>query len=410
MHRALALFAALAPLASARGATTLLQGESGSLAVGGYARMVGGLQELHFEAAPEVPADSVVNHLSLSSAVLRLEWKGTLGDLLSAQVDQRIFLRANSEALPLGGRFGLGTSVVPSRTVNLRTVAYDEDRLLLEHDIDRLALRASLGDFDVTLGRQAITWGISEVFPIADSWTNFSPFELDTTAKRGIDAFRLLYSQSRSLEVEAVVADRGTLKDLSAGLRFATYEPGADFYFALSKQWREFLVSTGVSAAVGAFKLRAEVVEPFDLDGSAFLLPRATAGASWVHPSLTLALEGHFNGTGVVSASEYASHLASSPAIQRGESYLLGRWYAGATATWKISELFHLGLNALCNVKDPSAVLAFALTYQVTQGSELSIGAYQGIGAGALIGLQTQMRSELGAVGGLYYLALASFF
>ena len=411
--RAFTLLALLAPAAPAWGALTLVEGESGSLAMGGYARTLAGIQKLSLELAPGVPSNLFPNHFSQSSTVLRLEWKAALGDHFSAEVHQRVFLRLISETLVFGGeKVGLGASVVPSRTVNLRSVAYDEDRLLLEHDIDRLALRASLGDFDVTLGRQAITWGIAELFPVADLWTNFSPFEVDTTQKRGIDALRVLYARERSLEIEAVLADRGALRDLSGGLRVATYGPGADFYFALAKQWRELLAFAGVSATAGAFKLRVEAAEPFDLDGRRRELspPRASLGVDWLHPSLTLSLEGHYNGTGVLRASEYLAHYQSSPALKRGESYLLGRWYAGASAIWKISELFQLSLVALCNLQDPSWLLAGAWTYQVTQGTELSLGMYQGIGKNPLIKLKSELRSELGSAGGMYYLALSSFF
>jgi len=41
-------------------------------------------------------------------------------------------------------------------------------------------LHLYLDQFDVTLGRQAITWGVAKLFPSADLWSQFSPFELDT--------------------------------------------------------------------------------------------------------------------------------------------------------------------------------------------------------------------------------------
>jgi hypothetical protein len=409
--RALAMLAALAPAAPTWGATVLLDGEGGSLTLGGYARTLAGLEKISIELAPEVPSNLVPNHFSLSTAVLRLEWKAALGDHFSAEIHDRLYLGLTSEALVVGGKkLGLGASIVPTRSVNLRSVIYDEDRLQFEHDIDRLALRASLGDFDITVGRQAITWGLSELFQVADLWTNFSPFELDTTQKRGIDALRVLYSQGRALEVEGVIADRGSVRDLSVGLRVASYGSGADFYFALAKQWREVLAFTGVSATAGAFKLRAEAAEPFNLDRSEYLAPRASVGADWRNANVTLTLEVHYNGTGVLRASEYVSHYQSSTALQHGESYLLGRWYAGAAAVWKISELYQLSLSALANLQDPSSVIAGAFTYQLTQGTELSLGGYQSIGKSPLIKAESELRSELGSAGGMVYLALVSFF
>jgi hypothetical protein len=407
--RALALLAGFALAAPAQGATVLVQDEDGALSLGGYARSVGGLQQLQFATSPAAPAQ-LPDHDGVSATVVRLEWSGRLGDRLSAVVHERAYLRLESETLAFGGqKTGIGASVVPRRSVNLQRVVYNEQRLMLDHDVDALAIRAGVGDFDVVVGRQAITWGVGGLFPVADLWTGFSPFELDTTQKRGIDAVRILYSQGRALELEAVVADRGTARDLSGGLRVATYGAWADGYVAVAKQWRELFAFTGVSATAGAFKLRAELAAPYDLDARAAWLPRASAGVDWLLPSVTLTLEGHFNGTGVARVSEYLVHRRSA-FIQRGESYLLGRWYTGAAASWKMSELFQVAVTALCNVYDPSWAVAGALTYRISQGAELSAGVYQGVGRIPRIQVQPKLGSEFGSIGGVYYLALSTFF
>jgi len=388
---------------------TLVEGERARLSLGGYALMLGGLQEMRFDLAPDAPDPPPPDHLGLSTSVLRLEWKAELGQHVSAEVHQRVFLRVSSEA-PSGEKLGLGASAVPSRTLDLRSVAYDEERLLLEHDLDRLVVRAGLGDFDINLGRQAITWGFASLFPVADLWTTFSPFELDTSQKRGIDALRILYSHSRSLELEGVVADRGSLRDLSAGLRAVTYLSSADIYLAFTKQWRELIVLGGAGAVLGDFKLRAEGAAPYDLDSSVLSRPRASMGVDWLHRKVTLTLEGHYNGTGVPRASDYLTHVTTSAIVARGETYLLGRWYAGAAANWRISELFHFVFTVLGNLRDPSVVLASALTFQLSQETALSLGAFQGLGKIPLIGAVPELRSEFGSAGGLYYLSLSAFF
>jgi hypothetical protein len=384
---------------------------SARLQLGGYVRTLAGIEQLRYQLAPDAAGTGPPDHLGLSATVLRLEWKAALGDRFSAEVHQRVFQRISSESLALGGsRLGLGASVAPRRTLDLRVVAYDEDRLLLEHDLDRLVLRANLGLFDVFLGRQAITWGTGELFPVADLWTTYSPFELDTSQKRGVDALRVLFSQSRAWEIEAVLADRGTLRDLSAGLRVASYRENMDIYFAIAKQWREMLAFAGVAATAGSFKLRAEAAGPYDLDQRDFVRPRLSLATDWLHSEFTLTLEAHYNGTGALQAAQYFTHLATSPALAHGESYLLGRLYTGAAASWKISELFQLTVSGMCNLHDPSALLAAAFTWRLVQETELSFGTFQGIGRSLLVGATPTMRSEFGSYGSLFYLALASYF
>jgi hypothetical protein len=405
----LALLAVTLYAIPARGSLYPGPDEPNRLKLSGYIRTLAGLQQLRDPLVPNMEGTSGADHLGLADTVMRLEWKSTLGNHLTAEVHQRVFQRISSESLTWGGsRIGLGTSVAPKRSVDLRFVAYQEERLLLEHDLDRLVLRGNLGHFDIVLGRQAITWGTGELFPVADLWTTASPFELDTSQKRGIDALRVLFSQSRAWELEAVLADRGTLRDLSAGLRIASYREKLDSYLAIAKQWREILAMAGVATTLGNFKLRVEAVGPFDLDRHDVSPPQLSIATDWLHSRLSLTLEAHYNGTGVRRADLYSSHLATSPAIRNGKSYLLGRLYLGAAAKWTISELFQLTVSGIGNLQDPSVLLAAAFTWRLVQETELALGTFQGIGKS--LGSPQAMRSEYGSVGALYYLALASFF
>ena len=133
-------------------------------------------------------------------------------------------------------------------------------------------------------------------------------------------------------------------------------------------------------------------------------------GADWFHGDLAVSLEAHYNGAGVAQAADYVTHLLTSPVFARGESYFLGRWYAGTAAAWKISELLQIAVTVLGNLRDPSAILAGSVTYQISQETALSLGAFQGIGKTPIIAAVPEMPSEFGAMGGLYYLALSAFF
>lgn len=393
-----------------RAAAALIESEGAALRLGGYARTLAGVHEPNLEVAGGFDAPGATRAQGASANVLRLEWAAALGETVSAEVHQRAFLRASGEGSPAGGpALGVGASTAPRRSLDLRGQAYDGDRLQAEHDLDRLVVRARLGAFDVSVGRQAITWGVSELFAVGDPWNPFSPFELDTSQKRGIDAVRVIYSASRALELEAVVADRGSLRDLSGGVRVASYGSIADLHVAAAKQWEELVAFAGASATVGSLKLRGEAVVPYDTERRVATRPRATLGVDWMRPDLTLTLEGHYGGAGAAHREDYAAHLAS-PLFARGEAYLLGRWYAGAAAGWKVTELLQAALSVVANLQDPSAVLSGAIAYQVSQETELSLGAYRGVGARMLLGPEPRLRSEMGSVGTLYYLALATFF
>ena len=186
--------------------------------LGGYVRSLTGVQDLGY--------DPIVTdrRVAFNGEVIRLKWLVDVDGWIRFNVHNRLQSQYSSSDGG-GGRdvLGFGVSAVPRRSIDLETTLVDEEHLRVWHDLDRLAVTIYSDVVDLTIGRQAITWGISNLFPIADLWAQFSPFELDTEEKPGIDAIRALLYPANGIELDAVLADRGSSGDLSAGIR-ATIE------------------------------------------------------------------------------------------------------------------------------------------------------------------------------------------
>ena len=307
---------------------------------------------------------------------------------------------------------GIGVSAVPGRAVDLESEWIDDERLRLWHDVDRLAVTVYTPAADVTVGRQAITWGMAQLFPVADLWSRFSPYELDTEQKPGVDAVRALAYPADGLEVDAVVADRGEQDDVSAGARATLGLPSGDVYLAGGRLWDEALAVAGASWLFESVKLRAEAAAGRDLDADRWLDPRATVGADWLRGRLTLSGEVHFNGAGADGPAGYLQQLRSET-FARGESYYLGRWYAGVAASWTPgrAERWRLGGSALLNLADGSGALAPVLTWDVGPATTVSLGALLTAGETPAFGAPVpRLRSEYGTYGDLGYTRLSVYF
>ncbi|HSR43184.1 MAG TPA: hypothetical protein VLL48_13445, partial [Longimicrobiales bacterium] len=213
---------------------SLFEGDRSSLGVSGYLRSLTGISDLGYEPP------SGDRRSGFHGDVARVRWRARWGDVAVLEVHDRLQTHITSTEGGLGESVaGFGVSADPGRSVDLEWVWIDDEGLRVWHDLDRLALTVYTPVADVTVGRQAITWGTAVIFPVADLWARFSPFELDTEEKPGVDAVRILAYPKPGLEVDAVVADRGARDDVSAGVRATWSLSAADLYGAAGRLWNQ---------------------------------------------------------------------------------------------------------------------------------------------------------------------------
>ncbi len=349
-----ALLLLLPGLALAR--VPLYEGPTAQLAAAGYVRMFSAAQEQH-----------LLGESALHTTILRAELKLS-DDWGAVEAHSRVQWFQGAASL-----LGAGVTPAPQRTVDthseLLTLGPDEaPTATLDHDLDRAQVSLFLGGTDLTAGRQAITWGTSTLFTVADVWAAFSPFDLDTSQKRGVDALRATTGLGERFELDLVLADRGSLEDLSGGARLTAYLSKADLYLALARLWTSLNALAGLSAEVGEYKLRAEISEA--LDEGTLRAPRATLGVDYyASGDLFLGAELHYNGLGVDRAR-----------MERGELFLGGSLYAGALASWKPWTLVTLSLTPMLLLDDGSALLSWSAGYEVAESVDLGLGGFHGFG------------------------------
>lgn len=420
-------------VAPARADVTLVDRDHGGLTLGGYVRAVESVQSWRrIDLADLVLSDPIVGQ---TAGVARLEWTAQAGDRLTLDLHQRIALTTSSqsnELLELGG-VGVGVSRRPERNVDLSTDLIDGDGLRAEHDIDRLSARLYLRHVDLYVGRQAVGWGSAVLFAVADLWTQFSPFELDTAEKAGVDAVRAIAAPTDNVEIEAIVVDRGDLEDIGLGVRTTLYRPHGDVWFAAAKSWTEVLAMGGWSRDLSTVTLRGDAVLPLDYysrrgdsrsgdsrSGESaeesraaveLQAPRVTVGLDYFRERGFVTVEYHVDAEGAVTPEGYADRAASAQ-VARGEVYLLGRHYVGVSGGIKPTSPTTLALTTLVNVADPSAVFAPSFLWQAGEAVDLTLGAYVPVGATPTLAapLGVSIESELGSAPVTFYGGIALYY
>ena len=407
--RALAAAALTLPLLAGEGSAQLavFTSDAVSLGLSGYVRTLTGAHD----AGVDLPSGN--RRSAFHTDVARLKWQLRASDRWLLAVHSRIQMTVSSADGGLGGAVsGFGVSAVPGRSVDLETFWVEGKRVRVWHDIDRLALTVYSDAADVTVGRQAITWGLSLLFPTADLWAQFSPFELDAVEKPGTDALRILAYPGSGFELDAVVADRGADDGISMGLRASWSVASADIYGAVGRLWNEAAALAGVAWPFDTWALRAEALSARDLQGERWLGPRVTVGIDRLGSRVALSAEYHYNGIGAAEPRGYLARLRGQSFAQ-GESYFLGRHYLGGVASRTLDEEARIRLagSILVNLGDPSAALLPSLSWDVGASGRLAVGGLLGLGAEPALGaLVPALASEFGTYGTLGYAEASVYF
>lgn len=411
LPRLLSVLALCVLPSTARADVSLVDKDNGTLTVGGYARAALMVQDSNRLGLSDLINPDPVGGQSVG--VVRLEWSSSIGERVTLDMHQRLAWRT-PQLSGLAAQLGLSATEEPERSVDLSTNIVSTESLLLSHDIDRLAARIYLNRADLYLGRQAITWGNALVLPSTDLWSRFAQFELDTTEKPGVDGLRVLAGASSSTELEFVVIDRGSVDDLSGGVRATVYLDRSDVYVYAAKHWDALGVGGGFARDLETVSLRLDVHQPIPLaydERDVAPLPRATLGVDHFRSKWNISGELHYNGAGAADSDEYVQNALGSPEYERGEVQLLGNVYAGVLWGYRPVEPLAFSLLGLVNVLDPSAVIAPSMMWTPMQDVELGIGGYIPVGAPPdTSGLLPQARSEFGNLPNSVYFQMAAYY
>jgi hypothetical protein len=304
--------------------------------------------------------------------------------------------------------------------------------------LDRFNVKLALPRADVTIGRQAITWGKTYFWNPLDVFLAFDPRQFDQEYKPGVDALRVVVPLGPFSGLDVVGAPGRTV------LATGRYEDARDdvaatwFGSALVARafttWHGFDVSLqggkiyggtqiggGLVGEVGPLETRAEVGQLFAQDGpriaarpSALDVPlvedatTAVVGVGHRFPSsLTLEAEYFRNGAGDAGALE-----ASLVRFATGGTLDLSDDLIGAAVSYELLPILVGQIGTIASIDDGSIQLQPRLTWSAADEVEVLAGAIVSRGTRPRVGppLGVALRSEFGSFPDLYYLEVKWYF
>ncbi len=311
---------------------------------------------------------------------------------------------------------GLGPGGVPSGgewfELGGTITRADEEHVLWRHRFDRLNVRFSPGQaMDLSVGRQAVSWGTTLFLTPADPFLPFSPSDPFRQFRGGIDAGRMRLYPGPLSSLDLVVRPTKTAlgEEMTALLRGLTTWKNWEL-----SGWGGTLYGdrAGALAAAGGLGVWAVRVEAVMREIRGRVVGRGSIGLDRLLQvggrDVFVLLEYQRDGLAAASPEEYLGIL-QSPEFLRGELQVLGRDEAVLQVSYQLHPLWNVAALWLVNLNDRSALMAPSFGYSASDNVSLAGGVYFGVGETATT-LERPLPSEYGLSGTTGYASISWFF
>ncbi|MFH1515701.1 MAG: hypothetical protein ABIG42_09620 [bacterium] len=288
------------------------------------------------------------------------------------------------------------------RTADLTWDANDNLAQTLFLSVDRLNARFKLSDADITIGRQAITFGKAWFWNPLDNYLPFSARTIDRDYKAGVDAIRvdiplgnfsginLIGVAGRKFNITDTGYEDGENFDCdwfgsSILMRYFTSVSGWDYSLQGGKVYGGYQLGGGFVGEIGEYQVRGEAAYlyvddyqpiPFsDYNISDDHLEMAIGLGRWYANNLNMDFEYFYNGAAI--RDDLTMSLVR---LQLDANRHLSRNLIGANVTYEFHPLINGQLALIYAVDDSSLSIQPNLLYSINDETDFRISASLNLG------------------------------
>jgi hypothetical protein len=327
-----------------------------------------------------------------STVDVRLMFKQDVGAVRLILDHSTVLISGDAVELQLGPDSSLDQTVVNDamRAVDMTWEIENGNRHTSFHRIDRLALQWQKGDWGVTLGRQAVSWGSGIVFQPMDPFNPFSPTVVDRDYKAGDDLLLIdrLFEDGSDLQLLHVVRrdefDHIGSDVSSTAAKWHGYAGEVELEIIAAQHFDEPWAGVTFRFPIGQALLRTDIV------GS-----RLEAGGWQVSGLVNLDYSFNVADHNAYLFAEYfhndvgVDELPSNPALLpvellrrlgRGEVFNVMRDYSAVGGNFEWHPLVSQSATLITNLHDASSLFQTNISYTPSDNTTMQFGWIEPLG------------------------------
>ena len=252
------------------------------------------------------------------------------------------------------------------------------------HRLDRAAIQFQQGDWGVTLGRQAVSWGSGRVFQPMDPFNPFSPTVVDRDYKAGNDLLLVerLFDNGHDMQLLHIARrddDYHVTNDVSStAFKWHGLMRDSEFEVLIAQHYRRGMGGVTLRVPIGGAMIRSDVMASELADGTWSVSGIVNADYSFMLGPFNSFVFGEYfyNDIGVTELPDNPMLLPPDLALrlERGEVFNLMKHYTavGGNVLWH--PLFDTSLTVITNLQDASSLLSLSASYIPSDNQSLQVG------------------------------------
>jgi hypothetical protein len=313
-----------------------------------------------------------------------------------------------------------GVGLQAPEAIDLSWGTEGDGALSVQGRTDRLNMKATFGTVDLQIGRQPVVFGNAFIFNPRDLVLPFSASVIDAEYKPGVDAMRADVYVGTSGQITAVAAYMGdwNVDQMFYAIDAKMTVASTDISGFLGEVQGDHVVGAGFSANLGPVGWTGDSTVTLSDDTDPFV--RGSTGIlARPGEKTTLNAELYVQTNGADSSEGYLAFAEGDPRFQRGEVWLMGRYYGAFGVTQELHPLLTGSTFVVANLADGSGMVSASLSFSASDNIQINTGAYFGAGERPqdidLAGLMLSptgfdVRSEFGMVPTMVYAQTLAYF
>lgn len=248
------------------------------------------------------------------------------------------------------------------------------EKKTLYQNLDRFNLQLRMKSGDLTLGRQAITFGSARFINPTDVFLPFDVRTFNQEYRFGVDAIRFQspLGQLGELDTGVILGDGGHKDNSAIYFQARTHISDIDIKSTLMRFSGQNLFSSGLETSLGSMGFWFEAAKVWgDMD-----YVRISTGLDYAFSEFTFGMmEYHFNEASSGNPDDYFQQQLTAP-YQLGGVFLSGKNYLLMSLSQVFSPLFNMGMSVFLNLNDDSTYSSIKMEYNMEENLYLDAGLY----------------------------------